>query len=132
MAQVLAHGAGTVPGVSAAEVDAYLDTVEDPAFRAALEDLRAEILRAVPDAEQAISYGMPAFRVGAKVVAGFAAFKRHLSYFPHSGTVIAGVGAEAEPWATTKGTLQFTPDHPLPASLVARLVAVRLAELGAR
>ncbi len=130
MAQVLAHRSGTVPGVSTAEVDAYLDTVEDPSFRAALEDLRTEILRAVPDAEQVISYGMPAFRVGTKVVAGFAAFTRHLSYFPHSGTVIAGVGAEAEPWATTKGTLQFTPDHPLPAPLVARLVAVRLAELG--
>ena len=46
------------------------------------------------------------------------------------GTVIAAVGAEAEPWATTKGTLQFTPDHPLPAALVARLVAVRLVEMG--
>jgi uncharacterized protein YdhG (YjbR/CyaY superfamily) len=116
--------------VSTADVDAYLETVEDPAFRAALEALRTEILQVVPDAEEVISYGMPAFKVGTKVVAGFAAFTRHLSYFPHSGTVIAGVGAEAEPWATTKGTLQFTPDHPLPASLVARLVAVRLAELG--
>jgi uncharacterized protein YdhG (YjbR/CyaY superfamily) len=116
--------------VSTAEVDAYLHDVADPAFRAALEALRTEILRAVPDAEQVISYGMPAFRVGTKVVAGFAAFKRHLSYFPHSGTVIAAVGAEAEPWATTKGTLQFTPDHPLPAALVARLVAARLVEMG--
>jgi len=112
--------------MSAAEIDDYLATVDDPAKRAALEHLRTQILAVVPDAEQCISYSMPAFRVDGKVVAGFAAFKKHLSYFPHSGAVIGEVPA-AKRWGTTKGTLQFTPDDPLPDDVVADLIAAKQA-----
>jgi uncharacterized protein YdhG (YjbR/CyaY superfamily) len=116
--------------VSAHDIDEYLETVEDHDQREALESLRRQILEAAPEAEQCISYGMPAFRVGGKVVAGFAAFKKHLSYLPHSGSVLTQLGDDLAPWTSTKGSLHFTPDLPLPAEVVGRLVAVRRAELG--
>ena len=73
------------------EVDVYLSGLEEPK-RSTLEALRRSIRAVVPDAEECISYGMPAFRVGGKVVAGFAAFKNHLAYLPHSGKVLADLG----------------------------------------
>ena len=69
------------------EVDAYLAALEEPK-RGTLEALRRTILEIVPDAEQVISYRVPAFKVGGKTVAGFAAFKNHLSYLPFSGSVL--------------------------------------------
>ncbi|HVN51388.1 MAG TPA: DUF1801 domain-containing protein [Acidimicrobiales bacterium] len=112
------------------EIDAYLSTVDEPK-RTTLEALRRTILDILPDAEEGISYGMPAFKVGGKTVAGFAPFERHCSYFPHSGSVIAEV-PEAAPYATSKGTLQFAVDTPLPKPLVRKLIAVRLEQLGLR
>lgn len=116
--------------MSAAEIDEYLATVEDLDQRRTLEALRRQILAVVPDADQCISYGMPAFRVNGKVVAGFAAFTKHLSYLPHSSAVLAELGEDLSPWTTTKGSLHFTPDHPLPDEVVERLLAVRRAQLG--
>jgi uncharacterized protein YdhG (YjbR/CyaY superfamily) len=116
--------------VSAHDIDEYLETVEDHDQREALEVLRRQILASVPDAEQCISYSMPAFRVGGKVVAGFGAFKDHLSYLPHSSSVLTELGDDLAPWTSTKGSLHFTPEHPLPDRVVERLVAVRRAELG--
>ena len=75
--------------VSAREIDDYLAALDEPK-RGTLEQLRRTILGVVPDAEQCISYGMPAFKLDGKAVAGFGAFKHHLSYFPHSGSVIPG------------------------------------------
>jgi Domain of unknown function (DU1801) len=69
------------------EVDEYLRGVEEPG-RSTLQTLRRTILEIVPDAEEVISYGVPAFRVGGETVAGFAAFKNHLSHLPHSGSVL--------------------------------------------
>jgi uncharacterized protein YdhG (YjbR/CyaY superfamily) len=77
------------------EIDGYLDALEEPK-RSTLARLRDTIMAIVPDAEQTISYGMPAFRLRGKVVAGFAAFKNHLSYLPHSGSVIPQLGKELE------------------------------------
>src|SRR4029077_2417512 len=70
--------------MSAQEVDDYLAGVEEPK-RSTLEAVRRSILAVAPDAEQGISYGMPAFLVDGKLVAGLAAFKNHLAYLPHSG-----------------------------------------------
>jgi uncharacterized protein YdhG (YjbR/CyaY superfamily) len=70
--------------MTADEVDAYLAGLEEPK-RSTLEALRRSIRVVVPDAEEGTSYGMPAFRVEGEVVAGFAAFKNHLAYLPHSG-----------------------------------------------
>jgi hypothetical protein len=72
--------------VSAEEIDRYLDALEEPK-RTTLVRLRQTILEILPEAEQGMSYGVPAFKVRKKTIAGFAAFKNHLSYLPHSGSV---------------------------------------------
>jgi uncharacterized protein YdhG (YjbR/CyaY superfamily) len=111
------------------DVDAYLQALEEPK-RSTLEALRGTILEIVPDAEQGISYHVPAFRVGGKVVAGFAAFKNHLSYLPFSGSVLSQMGDDLGGYTMTKSALHFAVDEPLPKPLVERLIAVRLGELG--
>ena len=111
------------------EIDAYLTSLDEPK-QSTLRQLRDTIASIAPDAEQCISYGMPAFRLQGRVIAGFAAFKGHLSYFPHSGSVLAELPDETESYATSKGTLQFPVDTPLPATLVARLIAVRIRQAG--
>jgi uncharacterized protein YdhG (YjbR/CyaY superfamily) len=82
----------------------------------------------VPDAEQCISYGMPAFKLQGKTIAGFAAFKSHLSYLPHSGSVISRLAEETKGYTKTKGSLHFPVDKPLPAKLVKKLLDARMAE----
>ena len=111
----------------ATEIDEYLSRLEEP-DRAALQQLRESILRVVPDAEECISYGMPGFRVRGKVVAGFAAFRNHLSYLPHSGSVLAQLAEELVGHSMTKGSLHFQADEPLADELVGRLIAVRLRQ----
>ena len=115
--------------MSAEEVDAYLREVEEPK-RSTLEALRRTILEIVPHAEQVISYGVPAFRVHGKTVAGFAAFKDHLSYLPFSGSVLGQLADELDGYTMTKSALHFPVDRPLPGALVKQLIAVRLAEIG--
>ena len=111
------------------DIDKYLAKVEEPK-RGTLEALRVSILDVVPDAEQGISYGMPAFKIGGKAVAGFAAFKNHLSYFPHSSSVIEELAGDLTRYETSKGTLKFAIDKPLPKRLVKKLVVTRMRELG--
>jgi uncharacterized protein YdhG (YjbR/CyaY superfamily) len=116
--------------VSAEEIDDYLATLDEPK-RSTLEELRRTILEILPYAEQCISYGIPGFRVGDKVIAGFAAYQNHLSYFPHSGSVLPELGEAVAGYKGSKGTLQFAVDTPLPRPLVEKLIAVRLRQLGA-
>ena len=116
--------------MSVTEVDEYLSGLEDPQ-RSALERLRQAILAVVPDAEQGLSYGAPAFRLGGKAVAGFSAAKDHLSYLPHSGDVLAGIDPDQlAGFRASKGALRFSIDSPLPDSLVATLIAARRREAG--
>jgi uncharacterized protein YdhG (YjbR/CyaY superfamily) len=117
--------------VSAAEVDGYLRALEEPK-RSTLETLRRTILEIVPDAEQVISYGVPAFRLDGKTVAGFAAFKTHLSYLPFSGSVLPSLAGHLEGYAMTKSALHFPIDRPLRKALVRRLITARLAEVRRR
>ena len=114
--------------MSATDVDEYLRGVDEPK-RSTLQALRRTILEIVPDAEQVISYQIPAFRVGGKTVAGFAAFKDHLSYLPFSGSVLGQLAGELEGYTMTKSALHFPVDQPLPKSVVRNLIAVRLGEL---
>ena len=109
------------------EIDDYLGTLDEPK-RAALTQLRDTIVAIVPDAEQCISYGMPAFKLRGKTIAGFAAFKSHLSYLPHSGSVIRRLAKETEGYTSTKGSLHFPVDEPLPKELVRKLLDTRMAE----
>ncbi len=110
------------------EIDTYLANLDEPA-RSTLEDLRRVILDIVPDAEQGMSYGVPAFRCDGKPIAGFAAYKGHLSYLPHSGTVLETLAAEVSEYTTSKGALQFPIDSPLDRDLVAKLIAARQDEI---
>lgn len=113
--------------MSKQEIDQYLGTLDEPK-RAALAHLRDTIVAIVPDAEQCISYGMPAFKLRGKAIAGFAAFKSHLSYLPHSGSVIPPLAKETEGYTKTKGSLHFPVDEPLPRKLVKKLLDARMAE----
>ena len=113
--------------MSAEEVDLYLSGLEEPK-RSTLAELRDTIASIVPDAEQCISYGMPAFRLEGRTIAGFAAFKNHLSYLPHSGHVISQLAEETEGYTKTKGSLHFSVDKPLPKMLVKKLLATRIAQ----
>lgn len=110
-------------------VDDYLASLEQPK-RDALAGLRQTILELVPEAEECISYGMPAYRVGGTTIAGFAAFKNHLSFLPHSGSVLDKLSGELAGYQATKGSLHFAVDRPLPRHLVASLLDTRMAEAG--
>lgn len=122
--------------MAADEIDTYLADVPEPG-RSTLEEVRRRILAVVPDADQCISYQMPAFRTPpagkrkGKVVAGFAAFANHLSYLPHSGNVLPALAEELAGYSQTKSSLHFAFDEPLPADLIATLVRARLAEIEA-
>jgi uncharacterized protein YdhG (YjbR/CyaY superfamily) len=121
---LIGHQNGAVP---AEEIDRYLDALEEPK-RTTLARLRQTILAIIPEAEQGISYGVPAFKVGGKTIAGFAAFKNHLSYLPHSGSVFPQLSDELKGYSNSSGALHFSIDEPLPASLVEKLIAVRLQQ----
>ena len=111
------------------EVDRYLAGLDAPK-RSTLELVRASILEAVPEAEQCLSYGAPAFKIAGKTVAGFAAFKHHLSYLPHSSAVLSTLADEVAGYETSKGALRFAIGEPLPNELVNELVMARMRELG--
>lgn len=117
--------------MSKAEVDAYLAKVEEPK-RTTLQQLRDTILGLVPEAEEVISYQVPAFRLKGGVVAGFAAFKNHLSYLPFSGSVLPKLEAEIGGYSHTVSALHFPIDRPLPSALVEKLVDLRLSEIRAK
>ncbi|HMV09380.1 MAG TPA: DUF1801 domain-containing protein [Cyclobacteriaceae bacterium] len=106
-------------------VEAYLEA-QSPEFREALEKLRAQIKAAAPKAEESISYGMPAYKYKGPLVY-FGAFKKHCSFFPGSSTIIANQ-KELKGFTVAKGTIQFTPEKPLPAALVKRIVKERIRE----
>jgi uncharacterized protein YdhG (YjbR/CyaY superfamily) len=97
--------------------------------RAALEGIRKVIKAAVPRGEECISYGVPAFRVGGKVLVGFGAAAGHCTFFPMSGTITAAHQAELSAYETSKGAIRFPLERPLPGTLVRKLVRWRLAEM---
>ena len=109
-------------------IDEYLRAVS-PDKRAALNKLRRTIRAAFPRAEECISYGIPAFRLDGRVVAWFAAAARHCSFDP--GGVPEGFTSELADYQTSKGTIRFQPDHPLPAGLVKKLIKARIARTAA-
>jgi uncharacterized protein YdhG (YjbR/CyaY superfamily) len=110
-----------------ANIDEYLAGVPEPA-RSTLNRIRAVIRSAVPaEAAEAISYGIPAFKYKGPLVA-FAAFTNHCSLFPMSSTLLASFKDELKAYPTSKGTIRFPVDKPLPAALVKRLVKARVAQ----
>jgi len=117
------------PRASAAGTDAYLAAL--PADqRAALQALRRTIRAAAPRAEEGTSYALPAFLQDGALVA-FGASAKHCAFYPLSPAVIRAHARELRGFPTSKGTIRFTPDKPLPAALVRKLVRARLAEKAA-
>lgn len=109
-------------------IDAHLAALA-PDRRAALQRLRKIIKAAAPKAVEGFSYGLPAFLIDGKAIAGFAATAAHCAYYPMSGSIIAMFKKELAPFKTSKGTIRFQPEQPLPAVLVRKLVKARIAEL---
>jgi uncharacterized protein YdhG (YjbR/CyaY superfamily) len=109
-------------------IDAYLATVPLDRRRA-LEALRATIRALVPDAEECISYNLPAFRLPGGVVAGFSATRKGCSYFPFSGSTLKTLARDVASYEQTKGSLHFSPAEGLPKTLVRKLIRARRDEL---
>ena len=109
-------------------IDEYLAAVSEDQ-RTALENLRKTIRAAAPKAEECISYGLAAFRLNGMLV-GFGATRHHCAFYLMSATTVEAHRKELEGYDTSKGTIRFQPDRPLPAALVRKLVKARIAENG--
>jgi uncharacterized protein YdhG (YjbR/CyaY superfamily) len=109
-------------------IDQYLATVSEDK-REALEKLRKTIKAAAPKAEECISYQMPAFRQNGPLVS-FGASSKHCAFYLMSSSILEAYRDELEGYDTSKGTIRFQPDKPLPAALVRKLVKARIAENG--
>jgi len=111
-------------------IDEYLAPLSDEK-RAALENFRRAVKSAAPRAEECISYGVPAFRLGGRLLVAFAAAAKHCAFYPGAHPVKAH-RYELEAYDTSKGTVRFRADSPLPATLVRKLVKTRIAEYAGR
>ena len=110
-------------------IDEYLAALSDDK-RDALERLRKNIRAAAPKAEECISYQLPAFRLNGRFLVAFSAAANHCAFYP--GTVVEAHKDELEDYDTSKGTIRFQADNPLPAPLVRKLVKARIAKNAAR
>jgi uncharacterized protein YdhG (YjbR/CyaY superfamily) len=114
-----------------ASVEEYFAALS-PEQRQVLEKLRSTIRAAAPAATEAISYQMPAFKYERRGLVSYAAFKDHYSLFPMSLQVMADYDKELRPFVSGKGTIRFTAEKPLPATLVRKILKARMAEIDAR
>jgi uncharacterized protein YdhG (YjbR/CyaY superfamily) len=120
-------GAVKKPSIAPKNVDEYLARVPEPG-RSTLASVRAVIRAAVPrEATEAISYGMPTFKYKGSLLS-FGAFSKHCSLFPMSMAVIGEYEKELKRFHTSRGTLSFPLDKPMPASLLKKIVKARVAE----
>lgn len=108
------------------DVVAYLAQVSDR-YRPYLEAIRQIVWSEAPEAEEGIAYGIPTFKLSGNLV-HYAAFKNHMSFFPGGTLHSESFKDELAGFKIAKGTIQFTPDNPLPDDLVRRIVKLRIAE----
>lgn len=111
-------------------IDEYLAPLSD-AQRAALEKLRKAIRFAAPEAEEYISYGIPAFRLDGRLLVAFGAAAKHCAFYPGAYPMEAHQ-EEVERYDTSRGTIRFPADRPLPVALVRKLVKSRIAQYATR
>jgi uncharacterized protein YdhG (YjbR/CyaY superfamily) len=100
--------------------------------RDALQELRQTIQAVAPNAEECISYAIPAVRLNGRILVGFAAWSNHCSFYPMSSKILKKFRNELRNFQTSKGTLRFSPDKPMPVALVKKLLKARIAENNAR
>jgi uncharacterized protein YdhG (YjbR/CyaY superfamily) len=96
--------------------------------RDALELLRKQIHAAAPGAVECISYSLPAFRFAGKMLVGYGARPNHCAFYPMSSATVAAHEMDLAEFDTSKGTIRFQPNHPLPVALVRKLVKSRIEE----
>jgi uncharacterized protein YdhG (YjbR/CyaY superfamily) len=113
-----------------ATVDDYLASLDDER-RGVMEQLRATVRAAAPDATEAISYNMPALKLDGRFLVSYEAFTRHYSLFPWSEEMLAELGDALRPYAVGKGTIRFPANAPIPLDLVTRIVEFRHREVSA-
>jgi uncharacterized protein YdhG (YjbR/CyaY superfamily) len=113
----------------AATVDEYIERISDDPTRALMEKVRKAIISSAPKATEVISYGMPGYKLDGMLVY-FAAFTNHCSLFPASKKVIEDHKKELSGFKTSKGTIQFTLENPLPIALIKKIVKQRVRENG--
>ena len=109
-------------------IDEYLAGVNADQ-RAALEKLRKTIKAIAPTAEEGISYGLAAFRLNGKPLAGLGASANHCAFYPMSGFIVEAHKDDLAEYETSKGTIRFAPDKLLPVALVRKLIKARIAEI---
>jgi len=111
----------------AKNIDEYLAGVSEEK-RAVLEHLRATIKAVAPEAEEVISYGLPTFRLHGRMLVAFGAAERHVALYPLSAAIVEKFTEELQGYSTSKGTIRFKVNAPLPDELVRRIVEERMAE----
>jgi len=119
-------GANTEPATK--EINAILAAAPKE-HRAALQRIRETVQGTVPEAVEAISYGVPAFRYKGKPLAGYASQKGHCSYFPMSGSIVGTMKKELKDFKTSKGGVQFQPDKPISTAVLKMLILARKADI---
>lgn len=107
----------------------YLETITDPARKAALERVVARAHELVPDLVEATSYGMPTLRYRGKGLLSAISTAKHLAYYPHSGSVVADVAAQLEGFSMSSGTVRFAVDQPIPDGALEALILRRRDEI---
>ncbi|MEO6036165.1 MAG: DUF1801 domain-containing protein [Verrucomicrobiota bacterium] len=116
-----------MPNPKPKTIDEYLKSA-GAEQRVALERLRRTIRTAAPQSEECISYGLAAFRLNGRLLVAFGAWSQHCALYPMSSRIVEPFLDQLKNFETSKGTIRFTPDQPLPASLVKKIVKARIAE----
>ncbi len=109
-------------------IDEYITKVNSDQ-RATLEKLRRTILAAAPGAEECISYGIPAFRLNGRSLVFFGAWANHCAFYPGNSVTLEKFRNDLKAFHISKGTIRFSPEKPLPAALVKKLVKARMGEV---
>ncbi len=106
-------------------IDTYLET-QPLAYQKEFTRLRRVIKKILPTATECISYGMPTFQVDGKSIVGFAGFKKHMSFFPFSGSILGYFSEEIRGFTHTKSSLHFTPENPISETLIKKIILKKL------
>jgi len=114
----------------AIDIDTYI-SMQPGTIQPVLEKLRQLIKSVAPDAEEVISYGMPAFKWNGMLI-GFAAAKKHVGFYPWNGSTVMQFKEELKDYGTTPGAIRFPNDQPLPVALIKKLVKWRMKENAAK
>lgn len=125
-----AADASGVPCDDMGEMSDYIARLEAPE-RDLIERIRARAVSLVPEAVEGVSYGMPALRYRDSPLISLMSAKDHIGLYPFSPDVVSTVEDELDGWSWSKGTIRFTPEHPLPDSLVDRIILLRRDQIDA-